>query len=133
MVIHRIWNQLGLKLWTWLAWLITFNFINIAWIFFRAKEWDDAIKLLSGMFGLNGINLPRSFYGKLNFLESWGIVFGSFISNVTNDRIILIYLPLFLILSIFFSILMNIKKYLKQILYFFYINYSIYSFDCKLI
>lgn len=52
LVIHRAWRKLGFKLWTWLAWLITFNFVNIAWVFFRAKEWDDALKVLGGMFGL---------------------------------------------------------------------------------
>jgi D-alanyl-lipoteichoic acid acyltransferase DltB (MBOAT superfamily) len=36
LVIHRVWSNLGFKMWTWLAWLITFNFVNIAWIFFRA-------------------------------------------------------------------------------------------------
>ena len=50
LMIQRLWEKLGFKLWTWLAWLITFNFVNIAWIFFRAEEWDDAIKVLSGMF-----------------------------------------------------------------------------------
>ena len=50
--IHKIWQNLGFKMWTWLAWLITFNFVNIAWVFFRAKEWDDAIKVLVGMFKL---------------------------------------------------------------------------------
>jgi hypothetical protein len=34
-----------------LAWFITFNFINIAWVFFRAREWEDAVKVLSGMVG----------------------------------------------------------------------------------
>jgi hypothetical protein len=33
--------------------LITFNFVNIAWVFFRSKEWDDALKVLGGMFGFN--------------------------------------------------------------------------------
>lgn len=51
LVIHRLWSQLGIKLWTWLAWFITFNFINVAWVFFRAKEWGDALKVLTGMFG----------------------------------------------------------------------------------
>ncbi len=53
LVIHRFWSKIGFKLWTWLAWFITFNFINIAWIFFRAKEWDDAIKVLSSMFSFS--------------------------------------------------------------------------------
>jgi D-alanyl-lipoteichoic acid acyltransferase DltB (MBOAT superfamily) len=54
-VLHRAWQQSGRKMNTILAWFITFNFINITWIFFRAKEWNDAVNILSGMFGLNGI------------------------------------------------------------------------------
>ena len=53
LVIHRIWSTFGFKLWKWLAWFITFNFINIAWIFFRAKEWKDAIKVLNSMFAFS--------------------------------------------------------------------------------
>ena len=53
LVIHRAWSKLGFKLWTWLAWLITFNFINISWVFFRAKEWGDAVKVLGGMIGIS--------------------------------------------------------------------------------
>ena len=45
-----------------LAWFVTFNFINISWIFFRAKEWEDAIKVIKGMFGLNNI-------GSIDFLQ----------------------------------------------------------------
>ena len=52
--IHRIWQCLGFKLHTWVSWFITFNFVNIAWVFFRAKEWEDAVNVLKGMFGLNG-------------------------------------------------------------------------------
>ncbi len=50
LVLHRFWKQLGFTMPKFLAWLITFNFINIAWVFFRAKEWNDAIKVLRGMF-----------------------------------------------------------------------------------
>ena len=50
LVIHRFWKQLGFTMPKTLAWFITFNFINIAWVFFRAKEWDDAIKVLKAMF-----------------------------------------------------------------------------------
>jgi alginate O-acetyltransferase complex protein AlgI len=51
LVVYRLWSQLGIRLWTWIAWFITFNFINVAWVFFRAKEWGDAEKVLTGMFG----------------------------------------------------------------------------------
>jgi hypothetical protein len=55
LVIHRGWNSLGFAMPKVFAWFITFNFINIAWVFFRAKEWDDVFKVYSGMFGLEGI------------------------------------------------------------------------------
>jgi len=58
LVIHRIWKRLGFTMHWMFAWFITFNFVNIAWVFFRAKEWDDAIKVLKGMFGLSGVILP---------------------------------------------------------------------------
>ena len=57
LVIHRAWKSFGFTMNSILAWFITFNFINISWIFFRAKEWDDAIKVLSGMFGFSGIEI----------------------------------------------------------------------------
>ncbi len=40
-----------------LAWFITFNFINLAWVFFRAKDLNSALKVLKGMVGLNGVSL----------------------------------------------------------------------------
>jgi len=57
LMVQRFWSKLGFKLWTWLAWFITFNFVNIAWVFFRAKEWGDAIKVLSGMFSLSSVSI----------------------------------------------------------------------------
>mgnify|MGYP000529989612 CR=1 FL=1 len=74
--IHRVWHSIGFKMWTWLAWLITFNFVNIAWVFFRAKEWDDATKVLSGMFGFSGVIVKEKLIRKLEFLEEYGVVFG---------------------------------------------------------
>ena len=71
LVIHRIWSELGFKMNKFLAWFITFNFINITWVFFRAKEWDDALKVLKGMFGLSGIVLPNFLEAKLVFLSKY--------------------------------------------------------------
>ena len=51
LVVHRLWKSFGMNMPRVLAWFITFNFINIAWVFFRAREWEDAVKVLSGMVG----------------------------------------------------------------------------------
>jgi D-alanyl-lipoteichoic acid acyltransferase DltB (MBOAT superfamily) len=53
-VFHRMWQQMGLKMSPFLGWFITFNFINFTWVFFRAKEWKDAVNVLQAMFGLRG-------------------------------------------------------------------------------
>jgi len=54
-VVHRAWNRTGIRMHRALAWFLTFNFVNIAWIFFRAKEWEDALKVLKGMANIQSI------------------------------------------------------------------------------
>lgn len=63
LVVHRLWTHIGIRLPLVVAWFLTFNFVNISWVFFRAKEWDDALKVLEGMFGLQG------FEYQLNYLQ----------------------------------------------------------------
>ena len=65
LAIHRFWQSFGFKMWTWLAWFITFNFINITWIFFRAKDFESAIKVLGSMFSLDSVVLSK----KLIFVD----------------------------------------------------------------
>ncbi len=55
--IHRGWSGLGGRMPRWLAWFVTFNFLNLSWVFFRAKEWDDAVRVLTGMVGGHGVHL----------------------------------------------------------------------------
>jgi len=102
LVIHRAWSKLGFKLWTWLAWLITFNFINIAWVFFRAKEWDDALKVLYGMFGMSGIILPKFLSSKLSFLKLYGIEFGDYWFSIGGS--------IWMVLSLFIAFILIFKK-----------------------
>jgi D-alanyl-lipoteichoic acid acyltransferase DltB (MBOAT superfamily) len=82
LTVQKLWSKLGLKLWTWLAWLITFNFVNIAWVFFRAKEWGDAIKVLSSMFSVDNIVLPGLLKVRLEFLNNLDIHFVGFTHNI---------------------------------------------------
>ncbi len=104
-VIHRVWQDLGFRMWKWLAWLITFNFINITWVFFRAKDMESAEKVLSGMVGGRGINIPKALYEKLSFLQNNKIIkinFGSMFDGVGN-KYILLYLLATLIFLIYYK------------------------------
>ncbi len=101
LVIHRAWQKLGFKLYSWLAWFITFNFINIAWVFFRAKEWNDAVRVLDGMFSLDNIVLPTFLVSKLVILTNYGVEFGEYTVNLSagNDLIVWITVGFILILA----------------------------------
>jgi len=58
LVIHRIWQQLHLPLPKALAWLLTFAFVNVTWVFFRAKTASDALRILHGMVDIQSIYEP---------------------------------------------------------------------------
>jgi len=81
LMLHRAWHHFGMKLPKLLAWFITFNFINITWVFFRAKEWNDALKVLHAMF-FGTIMLPDFFADKLASLQQYGIVFGKYLHHI---------------------------------------------------
>lgn len=78
MVLHRIWSKLGIVLWKPLAWFITFMFINMTWVFFRATSFEDAWKVLKGMSGASGISIHPIFESKLSFLKQYGIFFAPY-------------------------------------------------------
>lgn len=88
--ITRFWKTTGFKLNKVLAWFITFNFVNIAWVFFRAKTFDDAIKVLKGMFGFNGIQLPEVLHSKLAFLSQFQVTFGA--SQLTGVKDVILFI-----------------------------------------
>jgi len=104
LVIHRFWHKMGFRMHTLLAWFITFNFVNVTWVFFRAKDWDDAIKVLKGMIAVDQIYFPDVLSGKLHFLEKFGIGFSNAWSmHIGANLISFIWLFIGLILVFFFK------------------------------
>ena len=101
LIIHRIWKSLNINIHFFLAWFITFNFINFSWVFFRAKEWDDAIKVLQGMLGFNGIVLPISLENKLSTLSNYNISFGEWLVNIGGNISTLIWIILTMSILLF--------------------------------
>ena len=86
LVIHRFWQQLGLRMPKLLGWLVTFMFVNIAWVFFRANSFQDAIKVLKGMF-YGDLVLPR-WLEHYSFINHQIVKFGNW-SKLFSDESLL--------------------------------------------
>lgn len=101
--IHKIWSTFGFKMWTWLAWFLTFNFVNIAWIFFRAKEWDDAVKVLGGMIGFSGVVISNKFFHLSPFLVNYGVNFDVVTEHINGGDKSLIWILFGIFFILFFK------------------------------
>ncbi|WP_444548291.1 MBOAT family O-acyltransferase [Candidatus Magnetomonas plexicatena] len=51
MAVNRMWQTTEHKMNKYLGWFLTFNFVNITWVFFRAKDFSAVVKILTGMSG----------------------------------------------------------------------------------
>ena len=118
LIIHRLWSNLEFKMWTWLAWFITFNFVNIAWVFFRAKEWDDAVKVLGSMFSLDNVVLPNVLASKLSFLSNYNIGFDGLVENIQGDN----FTPIWLIAGFILILLFKNSMEKRDLFKFSYLN-----------
>jgi hypothetical protein len=106
LALHQLWVTVAkamrfpveARAWKWVATLITFAAVCVAWVFFRAPDMATASTILHGMHGGFGIALPDSITQRLHglqplleragvtsylgggavFIESWGwIVFAA--------------------------------------------------------
>ncbi len=115
-VIHRIWQKIGVKIPAPIAWFITFNFVNIAWIFFRAQEWTDALKVLKGMFA-GALILPASIATHLEWLHKYeftsGIKFGEWSALFRYDTYLGLWIVGGFIIVLFLRNSMELRERFK--------------------
>lgn len=103
LVVHRFWNRLGFVMPVVLGWFLTFNFVNLTWVFFRAEDMNSALRVLRGMFDFNSImkyELSSVVTPKVDF-------YGSFIdkySLVIPSGLLVNILPMFFIFLAFLII-----------------------------
>jgi len=98
LVIHRVWHSLGFRLNKIVAWFITFNFINITWVFFRAKDFQEALNVLYSMF-FGKLIIDYHLREKLHLFSD--DCFGPWLQhiNATND----IFLWIFITFTLLFT------------------------------
>lgn len=112
-VINRLWKNTNIELPHWLSWVITFTFVNFAWIFFRAANLSIAKNIIKSVLGLNGFAIPKIYGAAIEYFPH--------ISNIKSWDTISLFLAPLLILVIFINFFHQIPKNLKPSL-----GYSIF-------
>ena len=125
LVIHRAWQKLGFEMNTALAWFLTFNFINLAWVFFRATTFDAAIKVLHGMF-FGALILPASTAHYVNSVKELGLTLGQWSKLYGQEPYLGLWLLAGLIIVLLFPNSMQLKEKFK--LNFFYMGLTVIFF-----
>lgn len=112
--LHRLWMKTGISLPKIPAWLITFNFINAAWVFFRASSIGDAFRILKGMAGLNGILVSPNLTGSAFWqkMTAFGVQFGQWRAHLPKAEPIEYFLCILLIPVVLFA--KNSNQYFGQ-------------------
>lgn len=95
-VIYRWWSIHGFVLPKIIAWFITFQFINLTWVLFRAPDFGVAMNVIGAMFGLNAsMEMPsENIFSRLN-------VFCSEIMATNHIVIVIAAIVLFFFISVF--------------------------------
>ena len=63
-IVNHYWRRYGIKLNFVLGWVLTFNYVNMCFVFFRAKEINNELNLLYTMY-----NPEKMFYSLRFFYE----------------------------------------------------------------
>ncbi len=84
MIVCRGWQRRGLRLPRPLAWALTFLFVTVSWVFFRATSGEDAVSMLRAMAGINAApaaqtlawldGVETTLAGMLSLPPSWTLV-----------------------------------------------------------
>ncbi len=99
LVINHLWRRKKLWMPPLIGWLITINFVNLSFVFFRSKSMEEAVKIIKGMVGLNGVMLPHAF-SRFGFLQENGIIFGTWLNGIQGNYLTLGYLFIALLIVV---------------------------------
>lgn len=96
-IIVRLWSKTKIMLPFAVSWFLTFFFVNLAWVYFRAESVGQAHQLFKMMF-VPGVDALQSFTQPLMFAKAWESleVFGTHI--IINPYFVVPFLLLFLVI-----------------------------------
>jgi len=94
-----------------IGWFLTFNFLNLSFIIFRADSMQDAFNVMKAMFS-GELVLNHKWYDKVAFLQD-KVEFGAWMQNVASDEMPFVYAIFAFIVVLFFKNTSYMLKNLK--------------------
>ncbi len=115
-VLNHYWKKTKIKLPKVLAWFLTFNFLNLSFVIFRAKEWDDVFKIYSGMFSLDNVVLPEKYFKFLSSMQEHYFTYGDVYSTIGGkDNTTISMILAFILVLAFNSSYAQLKKFQSSV------------------
>ena len=111
LVVNHIYRSLKIKTNALLAWFLTFNFLNISFVVFRAETLLDASNVLKAMFG-GDVVLSYRWYENLAFLHD-KVIFGAWLQHINATWHMLMYLVVAFVIVLGFKNSQTITYNLK--------------------
>lgn len=104
-IINRLWQKTNIILPKYISWLITFLFVNFAWVLFRAQTLERAGEIYKSALNLNAFSIPKIYGETIQFCPQ--------VSSIQFWDTISLFLAPVLIAVVFIKFFHNIPKNLK--------------------
>lgn len=109
MMLHHLWKRLGWRMHSLIAWFLTFSFIHLTWIFFRASSLTDAKTMI---LKLGDISWLKELHANLTLKELQILSAGSTeISPIDWFKLVLIIFALVFLTKFFKNTSQLVQQY----------------------
>lgn len=82
LVLNHVWRKTRIKINQYLCWMVTFVAVAVGWVFFRAYTIQNALTIIKGMAGGNGISVSSWFFPDGGFLIHGGFMTVTYIDTL---------------------------------------------------
>lgn len=113
LVLNHIWKKRKKKLPPFLAWFLTFNFVNFAFVIFRAANLQEAKHIYKAMMGLQGVTFPKIIIKSVGPLQNYGWKMGTYLKP-EDYAVLLMTLGAFLVVKYTRNLVEQIKEFEAQ-------------------
>jgi len=99
LIVNHVWRKNKLKMTPVLGWALTLGFVNISFVFFRAKNWEASLKVLTGMAAMNGVMVPVPL-SNFSLMKRIPVSFGPWLGAISGSYLTFSYILVALLIAV---------------------------------